>query len=117
MNTKSCPACGAEARWDAGKQALVCPYCGTVSPAELASDGSIAAYRPGIAVLNNVSLDHKSLEELRGLIAVAVVKVPSDVPSRESWTSKLGLASTLPVLWINTKLGKPGIRVVCTLLM
>ncbi len=31
------------------------------------SDGSIAAYRPGIAVLNNVSLDHKSLEELRSL--------------------------------------------------
>jgi UDP-N-acetylmuramate--alanine ligase len=31
------------------------------------SDGSIAAYRPSIAVLNNVSLDHKSLEELRGL--------------------------------------------------
>jgi UDP-N-acetylmuramate--alanine ligase len=31
------------------------------------SDGSIALYRPQIAVLNNVSLDHKSLEELRGL--------------------------------------------------
>ncbi len=31
------------------------------------SDGSIAAYRPTIAVLNNVSLDHKSLEELRSL--------------------------------------------------
>lgn len=31
------------------------------------SDGSIALYRPGIAVLNNVSLDHKSLEELREL--------------------------------------------------
>lgn len=31
------------------------------------SDGSIALYRPTIAVLNNVSLDHKSLEELRGL--------------------------------------------------
>ncbi len=31
------------------------------------SDGSIAAYRPSIAVLGNVSLDHKSLEELRGL--------------------------------------------------
>ena len=31
------------------------------------SDGSIALYRPRIAVLNNVSLDHKSLEELRGL--------------------------------------------------
>jgi len=31
------------------------------------SDGSIVLYRPRIAVLNNVSLDHKSLEELRTL--------------------------------------------------
>ena len=31
------------------------------------SDGSIALYRPAIAVLNNVSLDHKSMEELRAL--------------------------------------------------
>ena len=31
------------------------------------SDGSIALYRPSVAVLGNVSLDHKSLEELRTL--------------------------------------------------
>ena len=31
------------------------------------SDGSIALYRPAIAVLLNVSLDHKSMEDLRGL--------------------------------------------------
>ncbi|GGB17247.1 UDP-N-acetylmuramate--L-alanine ligase [Sphingomonas metalli] len=31
------------------------------------SDGSIALYRPAIAVLNNVTLDHKTLEELRTL--------------------------------------------------
>jgi UDP-N-acetylmuramate--alanine ligase len=31
------------------------------------SDGSIALYRPKIAVLNNISLDHKSMEELRVL--------------------------------------------------
>ncbi|WP_420382677.1 glutamate ligase domain-containing protein [Novosphingobium sp.] len=31
------------------------------------SDGSIALYRPRIGVLGNVSLDHKSLEELRAL--------------------------------------------------
>jgi UDP-N-acetylmuramate--alanine ligase len=31
------------------------------------SDGSIALYRPTIAVLTNVSVDHKSIEELRGL--------------------------------------------------
>jgi UDP-N-acetylmuramate--alanine ligase len=31
------------------------------------SDGSIALYRPKVAVLGNISLDHKSLEELREL--------------------------------------------------
>lgn len=31
------------------------------------SDGSIALYTPDIAVLNNVALDHKSMEELRTL--------------------------------------------------
>ena len=33
------------------------------------SDGSIALYRPEIAVLTNVSLDHKEMEELRRLFA------------------------------------------------
>jgi UDP-N-acetylmuramate--alanine ligase len=31
------------------------------------SDGSIALYTPAIAVLNNIALDHKSMEELRQL--------------------------------------------------
>ena len=30
-----CPACGAESHWNPSKQALVCPFCGTVSPATL----------------------------------------------------------------------------------
>ncbi len=30
-----CPACGAEAHWNPSKHALVCPFCGTESPAEL----------------------------------------------------------------------------------
>ena len=33
------------------------------------SDGSIALYRPEIAVLTNISLDHKEMAELRGLFA------------------------------------------------
>jgi UDP-N-acetylmuramate--alanine ligase len=33
------------------------------------SDGSIALYRPEIAILTNVSLDHKEMEELRRLFA------------------------------------------------
>jgi len=34
----SCPACGAQAEWSASKHMLVCPYCGTESPAELDRD-------------------------------------------------------------------------------
>jgi hypothetical protein len=30
-----CPACGAEAHWNAAKQALVCPYCGVTAPARV----------------------------------------------------------------------------------
>jgi len=31
----SCPACGAEAQWNPGKQALICPYCGVTSLAQV----------------------------------------------------------------------------------
>ena len=31
----ACPACGAEAHWDPARQALVCPYCSTISPAHI----------------------------------------------------------------------------------
>ena len=38
------------------------------------SDGSIALYRPKVAVLLNVSLDHKSMEELRALFGDFVTR-------------------------------------------
>ena len=38
------------------------------------SDGSIALYRPTVAVLGNVSLDHKSMEELRELFGDFVAR-------------------------------------------
>jgi UDP-N-acetylmuramate--alanine ligase len=38
------------------------------------SDGTIAYYTPKIAVLNNVALDHKSLEELRNLFGDFIAK-------------------------------------------
>ncbi|MEQ1930656.1 MAG: Mur ligase family protein [Parvularculaceae bacterium] len=43
------------------------------------SDGSIALYEPSIAVLNNVSLDHKSMDELRDLFGAFVAKAGSAV--------------------------------------
>jgi len=36
----ACPACGADAHWNPAKQALVCPFCGTVSPATLQKRGA-----------------------------------------------------------------------------
>ena len=38
------------------------------------SDGSIARYEPTIAVVNNIALDHKSMEELRALFSGFVNK-------------------------------------------
>jgi len=35
----ACPACGGEANWNPAKQALVCPFCGTVSPAKIDEAG------------------------------------------------------------------------------
>ena len=43
------------------------------------SDGSIALYWPKVAVLNNVSLDHKSLEELRDLFGAFAAKASTTV--------------------------------------
>ncbi|RJT25076.1 UDP-N-acetylmuramate--alanine ligase [Chakrabartia godavariana] len=38
------------------------------------SDGSIALYTPDIAVLNNIALDHKSMDELRALFGAFIAK-------------------------------------------
>jgi hypothetical protein len=32
LEKHACPACGAQAEWNPGKQMLVCPFCGTESP-------------------------------------------------------------------------------------
>ena len=39
-----CPACGAEAQWNPAKQALVCPFCGTESPAQVDATGEIVEH-------------------------------------------------------------------------
>ena len=43
------------------------------------SDGSIAFYEPRVAVVNNVSLDHKSLDELRSLFRGFIAKAETVV--------------------------------------
>jgi len=58
------------------------------------SDGSIALYTPRVAVLNNIALDHKSLEELRSLFSnfVAKAKFPVlNLDNEETATLTAGL--------------------------
>jgi hypothetical protein len=55
----NCPACGAEAVWNPGKKALICPYCGTESPAELEEDGSLIEENDLVAALRELPDDQR----------------------------------------------------------
>lgn len=57
LNKFPCPACGAEAVWTPSKHALVCPYCGTESPAEINADGTLVGENDLIAALRNLPED------------------------------------------------------------
>jgi UDP-N-acetylmuramate--alanine ligase len=59
------------------------------------SDGSIAGYWPRIAVLNNVSLDHKSMDELRVLFGGFIAKAATAVINLDDGEGA-ALAATLP---------------------
>jgi len=66
------------------------------------SDGSIALYHPSIAVVNNISLDHKSMEELRTLFRdftakaqVAVLNLDNDETATLIGTVKRAITYSL----------------------
>jgi UDP-N-acetylmuramate--alanine ligase len=76
------------------------------------SDGSIALFRPAVAVLLNVSLDHKEMEELRSLFgeflaAAPVAAVNLDDPESAALAKKarsvIGFAIDSPDARISTK--------------
>jgi hypothetical protein len=60
-----CPACGAEAHWNPAKQALVCPYCGTVAPGERQSDGSVIKEHDLAQALRAIPSDQRGWEQER----------------------------------------------------
>jgi UDP-N-acetylmuramate--alanine ligase len=65
------------------------------------SDGSIALYDPEIAVLNNITLDHKSLDELRHLFRDFAGKAATVVLNLDDDETRL-LAATLPAERLRT---------------
>jgi len=54
----ACPACGAEAVWNPSRQALVCPFCGTTSPARIDATGAIVEHDL-VAALRGVGDDKR----------------------------------------------------------
>ena len=56
----SCPACGAQAVWNPGKQALICPFCGTEAPGQIDADSG------AIREIDLVKTLREMPEELRG---------------------------------------------------
>jgi UDP-N-acetylmuramate--alanine ligase len=59
------------------------------------SDGSIALYRPSVAVLCNISLDHKEMEELRSLFSGFLAAADKAVVNLDDPETRL-IADALP---------------------
>jgi len=54
-----CPSCGADAHWNPAKQALVCPYCGTVAPGKLDEATGAVSEHDLVTALRNLSADRR----------------------------------------------------------
>ena len=55
----ACPACGAEAVWNPAKQALVCAFCATTSPAKLDVDTGTIVEHDLVAGLRGITADRR----------------------------------------------------------
>jgi UDP-N-acetylmuramate--alanine ligase len=64
------------------------------------SDGTLVKYSPAIAVVLNISKDHKSIDEIRGLFATLI--------SRSSWTATNADDPLLATLPATVRFGRDG---------
>src|ERR1700726_4042969 len=55
----ACPACGAEAQWNPAKQALVCPFCGTIAPMKTPPEGAAVEEHDLVAALRGIPDDQR----------------------------------------------------------
>ncbi len=71
------------------------------------SDGSIAAFNPKIAVLNNISLDHKTMDELRALFGGFVERAETAVLNLDNEeTARIAAARGTGCITYSLKAGK-----------
>jgi UDP-N-acetylmuramate--alanine ligase len=71
------------------------------------SDGSIALYRPTVAALNNVTLDHKSMDELRALFAGFLAAAEQAVVNLDDPEARALAAAVPPARLIGTGFASP----------
>src|SRR5499433_2619037 len=69
------------------------------------SDGSIAFFEPRVAVMNNISLDHKSLDELRALFRGFVAKAQTVVLNLDNAETAALLVDLKPGQAVSYSLG------------
>ena len=74
LNKYACPACGGDARWEPGRQSLVCPYCGTVSPAKLADDGTLVEETDLATALRRLGPEQRGWQAARKSVAMRAVR-------------------------------------------
>ena len=58
------------------------------------SDGSIALYNPRVAIVTNISLDHKSMDELRALFRDLIAKANAPILNLDNYETNALAAST-----------------------
>jgi UDP-N-acetylmuramate--alanine ligase len=71
------------------------------------SDGSIALYSPSVAVVNNISLDHKSMAELRTLFGDFTAKAQTAVLNLDNSETRALAAAAPPERTITYSLSDP----------
>ena len=111
----SCPACGGEAQWNPGKKALVCPFCGTASPAQVeltAAGEEVISEHDLVTALRAIPDDATRLaggEDLRQM-----PELPGDLGLRPG-TGRTALRFLrLDALWCPTRKSKrPSARRAC----
>lgn len=54
-----CPGCGADAHWNPAKTSLVCPFCGTESPAKLNQNSGQVEENDLVATLRSIPKDQR----------------------------------------------------------